>query len=75
MKKILENTDEKTLFELFKKYTDKLVVNTYDRGIFAVEDEFDPEDFDAMGVFGVGEIRQVVEQLKKESKNWVYPLT
>ncbi len=36
---ILKTTDAKTLFELFKKYTDQLVKNTESLGIFAIDDE------------------------------------
>jgi len=53
---ILKNTDSKLLFKLFKEFTDKLVENTENLGIFAV-DEGDK-------VFENSDIRQVIKEMK-----------
>lgn len=53
---ILKNTDTKTLFELFKKYTDRLVEQCEGQGIFCV-DEGDP-------VFTDNNIRNAIKEIK-----------
>lgn len=67
---ILKNTDAKTLFELFKRYTDKLVENTESLGIFAIDDDFeeDEDDLGTKAVFANSDIRKVVKQLKEKRK-------
>lgn len=52
---ILENTDPKVLFRLFKKYTDNLIENNRDTGIFSVDEEYD--------VFSNTDIRKAMRQL------------
>lgn len=59
---ILKNTDAKTLFELFKRYTDKLVENTESLGIFAIDEQV------SKNVFENSDIRKVVKQLKEKRK-------
>lgn len=57
---ILKNTDAKTLFKLFKRYTDKLVENTESLGIFAIDEQV------SKNVFENSDIRKVVKQLKEK---------
>ncbi|GEM_PF-6198836 len=59
---ILKNTDAKTLFELFKKYTDQLVKNTESLGIFAIDEQV------SKNVFENSDIRLVIKQLKEKRK-------
>lgn len=59
---ILKNTDAKILFELFKRYTDKLVENTEGLGIFAIDEQV------SKNVFENSDIRKVVKQLKEKRK-------
>jgi len=60
LSKIIQNTDSKTLFELFKLYTDRLVKNSESLGIFSVDQGYD--------VFDNSDIRKVIKQLKEEIK-------
>ena len=65
---ILKNTEPKTLFNLFKRYTDSLVLNCQDSGIFAVDDDVEDEDQElgALNVFANSDIRKTIKQIKRK---------
>ncbi len=55
IEQILDNTDKKVLFKLFKTFTDKLVENNKDTGIFTVDDEFP--------VFSDSDVRKAIKEM------------
>lgn len=57
MNDIIKNTDTKTLFKLFKEFTNRLVKNTESLGIFSVDEGYQ--------VFYDSDIKKVIQEMKK----------